>query len=419
MNPQIAVLTVGDELLSGELADTNTAAIARLLGAHGFAVREALTVPDDEEAVAAALLRLVERWETVVVTGGLGPTEDDLTARAAARAFRRHLALSDEALRLVREHFRRTGREMHPANEKQALLPQKAQVLANPRGTAPGFVLQVDTRELYFLPGVPDEMQAMLLSGVLPRLRERCGDAEPGAERIFKLHGLAEPRIEELLGEVTLPAGVSVAFGVDFPLVHLKLRAAGGHAVDLLDRAEVPVRRLFGKYLAAVGDETLPGNVARLLTGAGLTLGVAESCTGGLVSTMLTDIPGASAFLERSAVTYANSAKTSWLKIPTQILEKEGAVSETCARLMARGIRRAAQSDLGLAVTGIAGPDGGTPQKPVGTVFIALCDGREEPVRRYQFAGDRAAVRRQSACMALDWLRRYLVAHVAGERDDG
>lgn len=412
MTPYLAVLTIGDELLNGERADTNTARIAGILAGHGFVVRESLTVADDEEEIAAALQWLSGRHETVIVTGGLGPTEDDLTARAAARALRRHLVLNDEALRLIREHFRRTGREMVAGNEKQALLPQKATLLVNPVGSAPGFVLQVDARELYFLPGVPAEMTAMLLAGVVPRLQERCGEALPGAERIFKIHGLPEPRIETLLATVTLPAGVRIAFGVDFPLVHLKLRAAGKGAEALLDRAEVPVRRLLGEHLAAVGAETLPGNVARLLTGAGLTLSLAESCTGGLISTMLTELPGASAFLERAAVTYANSAKSSWLKIPAALLEQEGAVSEASARLMARGIRRAAHTDLGLAVTGIAGPDGGSAQKPVGTVFIALADAAGEEVRQFHFGGDRGEVRRQSACMALDWLRRRLIARL-------
>lgn len=413
MTSQLAILTIGDELLSGERADTNTATVARILAGHGFTVRESLTVADDEHEIAAALQWLGGRHETVIVTGGLGPTEDDLTARAAARAFRRHLVLHDEALRLIREHFRRTGREMATGNEKQALLPQKALLLPNPVGSAPGFVVQVDARELYFLPGVPAEMEAILCDGVLTRLRERCGDATPGAERIFKLHGLPEPRIETLLAGTSLPAGVRVAFGVDFPLVHLKLRAAGAGGEALLDRAEVAVRRLFGEHLAAVGAETLAGNVARLLTGAGLTLAVAESCTGGLICTMLTDLPGASAFLERGAVTYANSAKTSWLKIPAGVLDQEGAVSETTARLMARGIRRAAHSDLGLAVTGIAGPDGGSALKPVGTVFIALADADGEEVRLCRFGGDRGEIRRQSACEALDWLRRRLGARLA------
>lgn len=408
MTPQLAILTVGDELLSGERADTNTSTIARILAAHGFAVRESLSVMDDEHEIAAALQWLSGRWETVIVTGGLGPTEDDLTARSAARAFKRHLVLHDEALRLIREHFRRTGREMVAGNEKQALLPQKALILTNPVGSAPGFLVQVDAKELYFLPGVPAEMEAILRNGVLPRLRERYGETPPGAERIFKIHGLPEPRIEALLKTVTLPAGVRVAFGVDFPLVHLKLRAAGADAEPLLDRAEVSVRRLLGEALAAVGEETLAGNVARLLVGGDLTLALAESCTGGLISAMLTDLPGASAFLERGAVTYANSAKTSWLKIPVQLLEQEGAVSETTARLMARGIRRAAKTDYGLAVTGIAGPDGGTPQKPVGTVYIALADAEGEEARLFRFGGDRGEIRRQSACEALDWLRRRL-----------
>ncbi len=413
MKREIAVLTIGDELLNGERADTNTAAIARRLAPHGLRLRESLTVADVESEIEEALLELSGRRDVVIVTGGLGATVDDLTARVAARAFKRHLVLSDEALRLIREHFRRTGREMHPRNEKQALLPQKAILIPNPVGSAPGFILPQGEKELYFLPGVPAEMLAMLDATVLPRLRAGGGGAVE-RERIFKILGLSEPAIEEMVAGAGLPAGVTVAFGVDFPLVHLKLRSSSGDADALLDRSDLIVRRLFGDNLVAMGDETLAGNVARMLVGMGLTLALAESCTGGLITAELTELPGASAFLERGAVTYADSAKIAWLKVPPPLLAKEGAVSEACARAMARGIRRSANSDFGLAVTGIAGPDGGTPQKPVGTVFIAVASESGETVLPCHFGGDRGEIRRQTVCLGLDLLRRELIGRISG-----
>lgn len=410
MTLKIAVLTIGDELLNGEMADTNTARIARTLEAHGYELRESRAVGDVEEDIEEALLSLASRRDVTIVTGGLGPTADDLTARAAARAFKRRLVLQEEALARIREHFRRLGREMHPRDEKQALLPERIVVIPNPVGSAPGFLLHHNGKGFFFLPGVPAEMAAMLEDSVLPHLLECAGAAaHPRRERVFKFFGLAEPKVEELLAMAGLPVGVEVAFGVDFPFVHAKVRARGEDAESLLDRAELPVRRALDSFLVATGEETLAGNVARLLTGAGLTVALAESCTGGLVAAMLTDLPGASVFLERGAVTYANSAKTDWLGVPADLLAREGAVSEACALAMARGIRRAAGTHLGVAITGIAGPTGGSPQKPVGTVWLALAAPDAEQAKIYRFGGSRDQIRRLAACMALEWLRRYVI----------
>jgi len=410
---KIAVLAVGDELLSGEMADTNTMRIARGLGGDGYALRESRCVADVEVDIEETLLALAERQDVVIVTGGLGPTADDLTARAAARACKRRLMLNDEALQMIRSHFARLGRPMHPRDEKQALLPQRAVLLPNPKGSAPGFLLHHNGRDLFFLPGVPAEMTAMLEQSVLPHLLLRSGEHPPGRERILKIFGLTEPKVEERLAG-RLPPGVALAFGVDFPFVHVKLRARGEEAETLLDRAELAARQALDDFVVARDSGTLQETVGRQLTAGGTTLSLAESCTGGLIAKLLTDLPGASAFLERAAVTYANSAKKAWLGIPDELLEREGAVSEACALAMARGIRRAAGTDLALAVTGIAGPDGGSPQKPVGTVYLALTAADGEQVKGYRFGGDREQIRMLSACMALDWLRRYLGGRAAG-----
>lgn len=407
-SPKIAILTIGDELLNGEMADTNTRRIAQALASKGLFLREALTVADDENYISEALQELIARRQVVIVTGGLGPTRDDLTARAAAKAFRRPLSLNDEALAQIHAHFRRTGREMHGGNEKQALLPTKAIIIPNPIGSAPGFRLQIDDRTLFFLPGVPAEMEVMLEQSVLPLLQSSV-PTQIFSERIFTLLGAAEPQIENLLAATTLPPGVMVGYGVDFPLVYLKLRACGDEAEELLDRSEPAVLRAVGDYLVARSKETLASVIAGLLTRSGETLALAESCTGGMIAAQLTDIPGASEFLERGAVTYADKAKVSWLKIPAWMIEQEGAVSATTARLMARGIRRAAATDFGLAVTGIAGPGGGTAEKPVGTVYMALATAGGERVLCHHFGGSRDEIRRLSACHALDLLRRHLL----------
>lgn len=412
----IAVLAVGDELLNGEIADSNTATIGRILAGRGLAVREGRTVPDREEAIAAALRELASRHRVVVVTGGLGPTRDDLTARAAARAFGRQLAINDEALTLIRAFFRDNRLEMEPRNEKQALLPQKCSILPNRGGTAPGFGLSHEGCALFFFPGVPAEMQAMVETELLPRLEELCGGQPPGGERILKLFGVSEPKTESLLETLALPPGVAVAFGVDFPFVHLKLRARGDSWDALLDQAELAVQRRLGDFIVARGSETLAQNVARLLIDSGLTLALAESCTGGLLAAWLTDIPGASAFLERGAVTYSNQAKNDWLGVSKRILHEQGAVSEICARAMATGLRQSTRTDITVAITGIAGPKGGSADKPVGTVFIALSANDAEQAKGYRFGGSRDQVRRLSACMALEWLRRYLLERRAPAR---
>lgn len=406
--PKIAVLTVGDELLNGEISDTNTRRIALALATRGLFLREVMTVGDDEDYISEALQALSARRQVVIVTGGLGPTRDDMTTRAAGKAFRRGLVLNDEALNQIHKHFRRTGRTMHAGNEKQALLPYKATVIPNPVGSAPGFRLQLDDCSLYFLPGVPAEMEAMLEQSVLPLLHA-CLPATIFVERIFTLLGVDEPQVENLLAATPLPAGVKIGFGVDLPLVYLKLRAGGTDAEELLDRCEPLVLRAIGDYLVARGKEQLAPVIAQLLTDAGTTLALAESCTGGMIATQLTALPGASAFLERGAVTYSNKAKIGWLKVPAWMIAQEGAVSATTARLMARGIRRAASSDFGLAVTGIAGPSGGTAEKPVGTVYMALATASGERVVCHHFGGSRDEIRRLSACYTLDLLRRHLL----------
>lgn len=407
--PEIAVLTTGNELLNGDLTDTNTGTIARLLNTHGYQVRISMSVADREREIVNALTLLCRQVEVVIVTGGLGSTGDDVTARAAAKLSGRPLAINEEALRMIMEYFSRRNRPVEAITERQALLPQKAVPLPNSQGTAPGFWLQHQGCHLFFMPGVPREMLAMLEQAVIPSLLRSLPGGLPQHQRQYRLFGLSEPKIEQLVPYRDLPEGVEVAFGLDYPLVLLKLRATGDAAEQLLDEAELLLLQKMGDYIIGREDETLAGQVGKLLVGSGLTLSLAESCTGGLIARMLTSQPGASAFLERGAVTYADSAKLDWLQIPPEVLQQHGAVSETCALAMVRGIRQAADTDLALAVTGIAGPDGGTAEKPVGTVFIALAAEDVERVQAYHFNGDRNQVQLMTAHMALEWVRRYIL----------
>ncbi len=403
----IAVLTTGDELLNGELADTNTGTIATALSHYGYRLRCSLSVPDQEKEIEAALSYLTQHVQVVIITGGLGSTGDDLTARAAARATGQRLAINEQALEMVHSWFRSRNRQMEPSNERQALLPINARPIQNPLGTAPGFRLQHGACELFFLPGVPNEMQAMFEKTVLPSLQQLHPPSAARQQRSFKLFGLPEPKIDALIPYQKLPEGVEVAFALDYPLVLVKLRADGEDADQKLDQAEALLQLELGEHIMARGQETPEGNVGRLLINANLSLSLAESCTGGMIASMLTSQPGASAFLERAAVTYADSAKLDWLQVPRPLLQQHGAVSEQCARAMAIGLRHATGTDLALSITGIAGPDGGTAEKPVGTVFLALASPEGVHVKGYQFNGDRAKVQRMSAFMALEWLRRF------------
>ena len=404
---KIAILTIGDELLNGDLADSNTPTIAGALSDNSFSVREAVTVGDVEEDIASALRRLADSHDIVIVTGGLGPTDDDRTARAAARAFERPLSVNDEALGQIRSRFAAWNREMHPRNEKQALLPAKSVVIPNLNGTAPGFHLRKGASHCCFLPGVPREMLPMLNEYVIPLLQQSAPELSMLYQRVITVFGLPEPEVETRINRQGLPEHVELAFNVEFPMVKVKLRARDERAQKLVDQAELAVRKALGSYIVGIDTDTLAGTTARCLTAAGLSLALAESCTGGLIAKLLTDQAGASIFLERSIVSYANSAKMDCLNVAREILDRCGAVSAECAEAMATGVRAAAGTDIGLAVTGIAGPDGGSDDKPVGTVYLAMISPGSQRVERFNFSGDRNQVRLRTACTALDWLRRH------------
>lgn len=409
---KIATLSIGDELLYGEVTDTNAARIAARFYGAALPVRRHLTVGDDEGEIAAALDFLAVEHDAVVVTGGLGPTDDDVTARAAARATGRRLALNEEALARLREFFLRRGRELYPANEKQALLPAKAAVIPNPTGTASGFHLVHRECLFAFLPGVPAEMTRMLDESVVPLLLARRPTERSVRTHVLTVFGLSEAEIgDRLAGLERSRPGLSVAYCVSYPVVEVKLRAEGGREaeVDALIAETAPqVRQRLGDVVVAEGSETLDTAVARLFREKGLTLALAESCTGGLIAKLITDVAGSSAYFLLGVVTYANEAKAGLIHVPEAALAEKGAVSAEVARAMARGARRLAGSDLALAVTGIAGPDGGSPEKPVGTVFIALADASGCVAKEYRFSGDRENIRTITAVTAMDWLRRRL-----------
>jgi nicotinamide-nucleotide amidase len=410
---KIATLSIGDEVIFGEIVDTNAPFIASRLYDIGLKVRQHLAVGDVEGDIIEAIRTLAASSEAVIATGGLGPTIDDLTARAAAKATDRRLALNDAALAHLKEFLAKRGRTLDSANEKQALLPAKSSLIPNPAGTACGFYFLYNGCLFYFLPGVPKEMARMVDESIIPLLRERSTQKKIIRVKVLKVFGVPEAQLDTMLKGVTEPGSpVTVAFQVDFPQILVKLRAEGVnemHTVAALDETCRKSWEILHRHLFAEDDETMDSVVAALFRDKGLSLSLAESCSGGLVAKRITDIPGSSAYFQEGSVTYSNAAKMRILGVSPQLLEEKGAVSSEVAMAMARGMRKLSGSDIALAVTGVAGPDGGTPEKPVGTVFIALAAHSCCQAKRYQFFGNRAEIRAVTSFMALDWLRRFLL----------
>ena len=410
---KISTLSIGDELIFGEVVDSNATHIAARLYGHGIKVQRHLLVGDSEPDIMDSIEDLAEKSDAVIVTGGLGPTSDDLTSHAAARVTGRRLIVNDEALSHMREFSGREGDGFHAATDRQALLPAKSTIIPNPTGTACGFIITWNGRYLIFLPGVPSEMARMLDDTVIPFIQERCHQKATILTKTFTLLGIAEADIDPLVSDVSRPEeGLSVAFRVRFPIVEVKLRGEGeGEAAvaEVMVKAAATVRERLKDFIVAEDGATIDDEIARLFREKGVTVALAESCTGGLIAKRLTDVAGSSAYFLEGMVVYGNAAKTRVLKVPEELIREKGAVSAEVSKAMASGARKVAGSDIALAVTGVAGP-GASEEKPAGMVFIALADGKGCTVKKYHFSGDRRQVRALSACTALDWLRRHLLS---------
>jgi nicotinamide-nucleotide amidase len=418
---KIGILTIGNELTTGRIQDTNSAMISRAMQEQGWAVAGMISVGDDDGAIHDALAHLLVRVDAVIVTGGLGPTADDITTAALAKAFGLGLFSDPAVLTHVRGLFEKRGLRWTENNAKQALFPEGAEIIANPTGTAAGFALRRTGKIVAVIPGVPVEARRMLFEGVIPLFRKAFPEASLHVETFtFKLFGIPESAVDEAMADADLAGlGVGIGFYPNFPENHLVLTAretSADVAGEKLREARGMVEARLGKHIFATGEETLAGNVALRMIAEKLTLAVAESCTGGLITDRLTDIPGSSAFLERGVVTYSNAAKTDLLGVPEAVIRDHGAVSAETAILMAEGVRKSAGTGLGLAVTGIAGPSGGTEAKPVGTVFIALADGGKTICRSYAFRWDRRRNKVMASQAALLMLWRYLTGEL---HDDG
>lgn len=405
------ILAVGDELVAGETIDTNSAYLARELAAVGIEAVAHWTVGDDQGRLVGLLKAAAEQADVILVSGGLGPTPDDVTRRAVAEAMGAELKLDEAELGRIEDFFRRRGRHMVAANRVQAMIPAGAEAMGNERGTASGVAGRIGRARLFVVPGVPHEMRWMFHHQVKPRLPGRTAVI---LHRVLHTFGMGESdvadRISDLIsrsGEVTV--GTTVAAGL--VSVRITSRAATAERAERqASEAMDALRARLGDLVVGEGETTPAGAAGEALAAAGQTVSAAESCTGGLVGEMITSVPGASAYFRGGVVAYDDAVKESLLGVEGRLLGEHGAVSGPVAAAMAEGCRRRFGTDWAVAITGIAGPTGGTESKPVGLVYVALAGPAGTSVERHMLPGDRQTVRRRAALAALNQLRLALRA---------
>lgn len=409
----VEVIATGEELLDGRVVNSNLNDIARALLPYGFRVQRCVTVGDEPVHLLSAFQAAQARADLVIVTGGLGPTDDDRTSALLAELAGVPLVRDPAVLAMIEAFFVRLKRPMVEANKKQADLPKGAEALQNDKGTAPGIALEVDGCHFFALPGVPREMRHLIEVAVLPRMVALRGEA--GAKPLlysYKCFGAGESQFAERLGDLyPLEPGVDIGYRATFPEVHIRLSVSLGTEEAnqaRMDELKQAVSTRLSRFIYAEDDTTFTASLGKQLMEQGKVLAMAESCTGGLVGQMMTADAGSSAYFVASMVTYANQAKASILGVPMEVIEAHGAVSEPVARAMAEGALRVGQAGIAGAITGIAGPGGGSEDKPVGTVDIAVATEQHTLYRRFQFSGGRDRIRKLSAYAVLQMIRNEL-----------
>lgn len=409
---KIEIIGIGNELTTGRVLDRNAGYAAGRLSSHGFEVTRILFIPDQAKEIRKTLLQAHKRADAVLITGGLGGTLDDITAEVAARTFNRPLTLHPGLHHQIKRFLKKREIPWDPTYDKLALLPGGVQ-LFHPRPKACGFLMEEAGKPLFFLPGVPAEMRRLLDRQVIPFLLQRRPRQPVVKQRVYKIFGLLENEINQRLKELEQKDGtVQLGFYPNFPENHLTVLVRAGQAFRaerMLDQVETEIEARLGDTIVARNDQTLEEVVGELLLKKKMTLAVAESCSGGLIGDRITNIPGSSAYFEGGVIVYSNRAKMDWLGVPRRLLSRHGAVSEETALALARGILERGRADLGLAVTGIAGPGGGTPEKPVGTVWMALASAKGVQSGHFLFGGRRRQIKVLTAYTALDRVRKYLL----------
>ena len=404
------ILSTGDELTTGKVVDTNSAAIADALFSVGIRVVAVLKVGDDRETLLWALREARELGDLTIGTGGLGPTADDLTTETVAAFLGRKLEQNESVAKEIQKRFIERRLPWTVNNLRQARFPQGAVIISNPTGTAPGFRISVESdKTLIWLSGVPQEMSRMLQESVIPWIAQQNGTQKPSLTCTFKIHGLTESKLDDMLKPLDVSTPAKLSFRAHYPDLSLRLVVAGGsEPQSLFNNLHRQIADILGDHVYAQSDITLEEVVGRMLLARRCSLALAESCTGGYISHRITRIAGSSAYYYGGAVTYSNEAKIRFLGVEPATLEKYGAVSRETALEMSHGIRQKTGASVGLSVTGIAGPSGGSAEKPVGTVWMSINCNYAHEARLFRFHGGRERIIVGASQAALNWLRTQL-----------
>lgn len=408
----VEIISTGTELLLGQIVNTNAPYIAKRLNELGFDVLFQSTVGDNRGRMSQVLSTALDRADIIITTGGLGPTQGDITKEVAAQLLGRPMYLHQPSLDRIKAFFASRKIIMTDNNIRQAMVPEQSLVLANDRGTAPGIILEADAKTIIHLPGPPPEMEAMLEMSVVPYLKNRFGSQGIILSRVLRTYGIGESLLEEKIKDfIKTQSNPTIALLARYAEINVRLtaKAATEEAAQvLIANLEHQVRQRIGEYIFGIDDESLELVIGRMLADRSLTVSLAESCTGGLVSSRITDIPGSSEYLLGSVVCYSNRIKTSAVGVPADTLARFGAVSSQTALAMAEGIRQKFDSSIGIGITGIAGPGGAMPGKPVGLVYIAVSGPAGNMCHEHNFAGQRTGIKQRTANAALNYLRQYI-----------
>ena len=413
----VEIINIGTELMLGRVVNTNASFLGQRLAMIGQEVAFQVMVGDNEVRLTVTLNQALGRSNIIILTGGLGPTEDDITKKILGKVLGKELILNKEYLEKIKSHF--LGRKLTPPSTtlNQALVFKGAKIIPNHLGTAPGQILEEKGATILILPGVPREMKAMFDEVVIPYLREKFPSSTVIKSKYLKVFGLGESAMEDLLKDIimsTMNPEIGTICSEKELILRLTAKADSFEiAQRLIQPVEARIRDRLGAYIFGQEDETMEVVVGSLLTLKRKTIAVAESCTGGTVADLLTNVAGSSVYFERGIVCYSNRAKTELLEIAEDLLKRKGAVSSEVGEAMAKNVRSLSRTDLGLSITGIAGPAGATPDKPIGLTFIGLAHEKEVVVKKYNFTGQRRLIKDRMAQTALDMVRRYLCDYLS------
>ncbi|RNI29676.1 competence/damage-inducible protein A [Rufibacter immobilis] len=410
------IITIGDELLYGQVIDTNSAWMGQELGKIGIKVKQITSISDNPDAICATLTQAISRAQVILITGGLGPTKDDLTKHTLARYFNTQLQLHQPSLDDVEAIFKRYNRPMLEVNRQQAFLPASCTPIRNALGTAPGMLFKEQGALIVSMPGVPFEMKQMMTDSILPRLQQHF-QLPQIIHKVVQTIGIGESFLAEAIAdwEDNLPPNLKLAYLPHLAGVRLRLTGMSDGNSDLETQLQLEVDKLthlISEHIFAYGEVTLEEAIGQLLKDRNLTISTAESCTGGLVAHKLTSVPGSSAYFMGSVVAYSNGVKQAQLGVSAQTLETHGAVSEETVRAMAQGVRQLLNTDIGIATSGIAGPDGGTPEKPVGTIWIAYADAHQTIAKKLSYNKTRLLNIEYTVLQVLNLVRQSLPKRV-------